>query len=160
MIDYKKYMDMAIELSKNSRDESTKVGTVIIDKNGEVMVIGFNDLIKGCKYTPEVQVRPIKYKYFEHGERNAIYSAARLGVSTDGCTIISSGLFPCVECARAIVQSGIIKIVTFKPDYEHPTYGEDFKLALDFLTDAGVEIVYYDELEKYKNGDKHGFIME
>jgi dCMP deaminase len=145
MSKYKQFMDKAIELSKNSRDESTKVGTVIIDNNGKIIVVGYNDLVKGCKYSPDVQVRPVKYKYFEHGERNAIYAAAYSGISVNGCTIISSGLFPCVDCARGIIQSGIAKVVTLKPDYEHPTYGEDFKFSLKLLMDAGVEIEYYEE---------------
>jgi dCMP deaminase len=49
--------------------------------------------------------------YTEHSERNAIYNAARCGIQLEGCTIYISGMPPCADCARAIIQSGIKEIV-------------------------------------------------
>jgi len=59
-------------------------------------------------------MRPAKYRWTEHAERNAIFSAARMGVSIVGATMYLPW-FPCAECARAIVQSGIGALVAYQP---------------------------------------------
>ena len=54
--------------------------------------------------------RPRKYFFMEHGERNAIYNAAREGIALSGCRLYIPAP-PCVDCSRAIIQSGIIEVV-------------------------------------------------
>lgn len=51
------------------------------------------------------------YVWTEHAERNLIYNAARVGTPLDGCILVVTPLFRCVECARAIVQAGFIAVV-------------------------------------------------
>jgi dCMP deaminase len=72
-----------------------------------------------------------------HAERNAIYNAALLGVSTKSCTIYVPW-YPCIECAKAIVQAGIAKIVCFEPDLADSNWGRDFEKSLIILGEGNV----------------------
>jgi dCMP deaminase len=94
-----------------SKDQSTKIGCVIVRPDHSIASTGFNGFPRGCRDdTPQRHERPEKYFWFEHGERNAIYNAARNGTALDGCTLYV-GAIPCMDCARAIVQSGIRVVV-------------------------------------------------
>jgi dCMP deaminase len=107
-----KFIAIADAIAQLSKDRSTKVGAIAIGPNGEIRAMGYNGMPRGCDDTAEARhVRPEKYLWFEHAERNLIYNAARVGVGLEGCTIIVSGLYPCMDCARAIVQSGIREII-------------------------------------------------
>ena len=86
--------------------------------------------------------RPAKYKWTEHAERNAIYSVARNGgTKLRGCKIYVPW-FPCVDCARAIIQSGISAVYAYEPDFNDPRWGADFKIAVEMFEEAGVVTVY------------------
>ena len=79
-----------------SKDENTKIGAIIVGKYKEIVSTGYNSFPRGLKDNiRERQERPEKYFWFEHGERNAIYNAARIGVSTKGCTMYLSCGIPC-----------------------------------------------------------------
>jgi dCMP deaminase len=118
-----------------SPDPSRKIGCVIEEKNGS-QTAGWNDFPLGVKHRLEL---PAKYTYIEHAERNAIYRAARWGGSLDGSTIYLSW-YPCAECARAIVCSGIKRLVGYKPDWTEERYG--FNNAKVILQEGGVEVVF------------------
>ena len=94
-----------------STDKSTQNGAFIVDRNGQIIASGANHFPKGVENLPERWIRPVKYKYVEHAERNAVYDAARNGVKTDGCTMYAAWA-ACSDCARAIIQSGIKRVVT------------------------------------------------
>ena len=86
--------------------------------------------------------RPLKYKWTEHAERNAIYSVARNGgPALKGCKIYVPW-FPCVDCSRAIIQAGISTLYAYEPDFNDPRWGEDFRISAEMLTEAGVLILY------------------
>lgn len=106
------FLDMAALAAMRSKDRSTQVGAVIVD------------------------LRPIKYRYTEHAERNAIYSAARAGVSTNCCTMYCTHA-PCTDCARAVIQAGLNRIV-YPSTGIIPTFTEDTVLALAMLSEADV----------------------
>lgn len=108
------YMTMAYLIAMQSKDRSTRIGSVIVGPDSEVRSTGYNGLPRGCNDDiEERQNRPEKYYWFEHSERNAIYNAVRMGLSTKGCTLYTQGI-PCADCARAIIQSGISKVVVHK----------------------------------------------
>lgn len=141
----KRFYELALHISQWSKDRSTKVGAVIIDSNKRIISTGYNGMPMGCdddlNYRHE---RPQKYGYFEHAERNAIYDAARRGVSTDGATIYLKW-FPCQDCARAIIQSGIVRVVCEKVDLENNdknNWGDKFKISKEMLEERGIEITY------------------
>lgn len=82
--------------------------------------------------------RPLKYKFAEHAERNAIFNANE---SLRGCVCYVT-MFPCADCSRAIIQTGIKELVVEMPDWEHERWGGDFKVTRDMLAEAGVKLTY------------------
>jgi dCMP deaminase len=135
-----KFVELSNLVASWSKDTNTKVGAVIVDTDNIVLSMGYNGFPRGCDDTKEDRYeKPIKYLYTEHAERNALYHAARHGVSLKGCTLYVT-LFCCADCARGIIQSGITKVVAPKPDVEHVKWGEHFKAAIDMLNEANVEI--------------------
>lgn len=128
-----------------SPDPSTQNGAVLIDNANRVIVKDHNRFPDGVKYLPERWERPGKYKYIEHAERNVVFAAARLGIPTDGLTMVC-GWAACSDCARAIVQSGISRLVTHKQAYDRsPAFWlDEIKHAYDILKEGNVELVMYD----------------
>ena len=114
-----KFVGIAAAVSQLSKDRSTKVGAIAIGPHGDVRAMGYNGMPRGVDDNVDARhERPEKYFWFEHAERNLIFNAARVGVPLEGCTLIVSGLYPCMDCARAIVQSGIREVIapTAAPD--------------------------------------------
>lgn len=138
-----------IELTKHiaswSKDKNTKTGAVITDDNHRILSVGYNGFPSGCNDDiAERYERPAKYFYTEHAERNAIFNAAKNGVRLKD-SVMYIMWFPCADCARGIIQSGIKKVVCYKPDYTIPKWGESFKIAHEMLDEAGIELVFVDE---------------
>lgn len=136
----KKFIELSKHLSSWSKDKSTKVAAIIVDKHNRIVSNGYNGFPQGINDNiDERHIRPQKYLWTEHAERNAIYNAARVGVSTMNCKIYIQ-LFPCVDCSRAIIQSGIDTIYTYEPDFSHHKYGEEWKVSLEMLKEANIKI--------------------
>ena len=109
------FFNIAEEVKKKSKDKNTQIGAVIVGKDKEIVSTGYNSFPRGIDDEKEDrQEKPEKYFWFEHAERNAIYNAARIGVSTKGCTIYLTCDIPCADCARGIINAGIIKIYAKK----------------------------------------------
>jgi dCMP deaminase len=156
MIDWdSRFMRLAEHIGTWSKDRSTRVGCVIVGPNREIRSTGYNGFPRGVDDTPdERHARPAKYKWTEHAERNAIYNAARIGVSIQGCTMYVPW-FPCMDCARGILQSGISVLVAYRPDLNHSQWGDDFRLALTLFEEAGVAIRWCEPLnEHWQSGSK------
>lgn len=142
------FMGLAHLSALRSKDPNTQVGACIVDENNKVVSIGYNGMPRGCNdsdypWGREGGMLDTKYAYVVHAELNAILNSPR---SVSGCTVYVS-LFPCNECAKAIIQSGIKKVV-----YESDKYnGTEGNIASKkMLNDAGVELVqlpYEIELE-------------
>ncbi|MDI9518298.1 MAG: dCMP deaminase family protein [Bacillota bacterium] len=129
-----------------SKDPSTQVGAVIVDDDNRVVSIGYNGLPRGCSdddypWAREGEALETKYPFVVHAELNAILNSRH---SVEGCTLYVS-LFPCNECAKAIIQSGIKKIV-----YESDKYAdtEGVKASKRMLADAKVKCVRLNETIK------------
>lgn len=121
-----KFMELASHVGSWSKDRSRKIGCVIVGPNREIRSTGYNGFPRGVYDDIDSRhQRPAKYLWTEHSERNAIYNAARCGICLEGCTLYTS-LFPCADCARGIIQSGITKVVTYEPDWNDPTYKDSF----------------------------------
>ena len=130
-----------------SKDRSTRVGCVIADEDYVVLALGFNGFPRGADERPEERhQRPAKYSWTEHAERNAIYNAARTGTPLKGARLFVPW-FPCMDCARAIVQTGIRDLVALAPDIEHTQWGEDFKRAIVLFRETGVSVRLFDRVE-------------
>lgn len=134
------FMGLAHLSALRSKDPNTQVGAAIVDENHRVVSVGYNGFPTGVSddefpWSREGGVLTSKYAFVVHAELNAILNSQR---SVRGCTIYVS-LFPCNECAKAIIQSGIKKIV-----YESDKYnGVDTNIASKrMLKAAGVELVH------------------
>lgn len=138
-------MELALHIAAWSKDRSTKVGAVIVGPDNDVRATGYNGFPRGIDDDiGNRHDRPHKYRWTEHAERNAIYNAARGGVALAGCRMYLPW-FPCMDCARAIVQSGLSELVALEPDVTHATWGEDFRYALELLGEAGVTVRWFEE---------------
>ena len=133
------FMGIAHLSALRSKDPNTQVGAVIVDQEHKVVSIGYNGFPKGCSddeypWENEGSSLETKYVYVVHAELNAILNSPR---SVKGCSIYVS-LFPCHECAKAIIQSGIQEIV-----YESDTCAssESVLASKRMLESAGVKMV-------------------
>ena len=129
-----------------SKDPHRKVGALFIDPNSYVIrAQGYNGFCRGVDETRASRwERPQKYKFVCHAEANGIYNACRDGVRLDGSTIVVT-LFPCLECAKGLIQAGVHSVVAPKPDLEDLRWGQQFRDALDMFEEVGMKIVYVDE---------------
>jgi dCMP deaminase len=144
--DWDKYfMDMIDLISSRSLDPNTKVGAIIVDEKNFIVSTGYNSFPSGVNDSvPERYERPEKYFWIEHGDRNAIYAAARRGTKLDGTRMYLPGL-PCMDCARGIIQSGIVEVIINKTRQDAwalttPKYGPDFARVKTLLSEAGVKL--------------------
>lgn len=128
---------------RESPDPRTRVGCIIVGTDRIVRCQACNTYPIGVR--DDVQERaepPLKYIWMEHAERNAIYLAARRGVSTEGCTMFVE-LTPCVECARAIIQAGIVQVVINQEraaEYRGDRYSGEHSTAVAMLAEAGIAV--------------------
>ena len=132
------FMGLAHLSAMRSKDPSTQVGAVIVSGEHRVVSIGYNGFPNGCSddefpWDREGDFGATKYPYVVHAELNAILNSKN---DLRGCSIYVS-LFPCNECAKAIIQSGISRIV-----YESDKYADtDATIASKrMLPAAGVEL--------------------
>lgn len=104
------FMEMALLISRRSKDPSTKSGAVIVNEKNIIIGLGYNGYPRGIK---DITWRRVgnylntKYPYVCHAETNAIFNS---NSRVDNCTIYCT-LFPCNECAKAIIQNGIRRVV-------------------------------------------------
>ncbi|MBQ8280340.1 MAG: dCMP deaminase family protein [Roseburia sp.] len=141
------FMGVAMLSGMRSKDPNTQVGACIVSPNHKILSMGYNGLPIGCSDDEFPWCRegdPLENKYFytTHSELNAILNYR--GGSLDGATIYVT-LFPCNECAKAIIQAGIKRVVYDSDKYEK----EPFMIASRrMLTAAGVELVRYEHTNR------------
>jgi dCMP deaminase len=137
-----RFLELARFKSQWSKDPSTKVGCVIVDKNKREISTGYNGFAQGIKDSKErYDNRDIKYKMVLHSEINAIIFAQR---DLTGCTIYTYPMPPCAICTSAIIQAGIKRIVAITPsDDQRSRWQKDFDLSQAMMNEAGIECVYY-----------------
>ena len=140
------FLSLAEVVKLKSKDQSTQIGAVVVGEGKNVLSTGYNSFPRGLDDSlQERQERPEKYFWIEHAERNAIYNAALEGVSLKNSTIYLTSGLPCMDCARAIVNSGI-KIVWCKrvcTTKNKEKWEESQMKSLQLLNECGVEVCYY-----------------
>lgn len=133
----------------HSTDESTKTGAVIVlDK--EIIARGTNKFAENVEITEKRNTDISKRVYQDHSERNAVYTAARLGLPLDDAHMYSTWI-PCPACANAIINSSIDKLV-FHYEMAIKTeddWADDLKESVKMMLESGVELEVY----KGKIGD-------
>lgn len=139
------YMGFAEHAKLKSKD-STKVGAILVDPDGAVILTGFNGPPKGVYDLPDRFVRPTKYLYASHAEANLVAFAARRGITTKGCRVYCTHM-PCAACTRTLIQSGIVEVVHGPGTFQ--ALGEERGAVTFMCEEAGVVIRSYpDEQER------------
>lgn len=112
------FMGIALLSAQRSKDSNTQVGACIVNDAHKIISVGYNGMPTGCDdddmpWEREGDFLDTKYPFVCHAELNAI-----LNCNTDlhGCTLYVT-LFPCNECAKAIIQSGIRRVVYLENKY-------------------------------------------
>lgn len=111
------FMGVSLLAAKRSKDPNTQVGACIVNEKNIIISTGYNGFPAGCsddEYSWEREGKDTKYPYVVHAELNAILNS---NSSLNGAKIYVS-LFPCNECAKAIIQSGIKEVVYLSDKYE------------------------------------------
>ena len=132
------FLSLAHLSGMRSKDPNTQVGAVIVDDKNRIDSIGYNGMPRGCyddqfPWGREGGFLETKYAFVVHAELNAILNSSR---PVEGCTIYVS-LFPCNECAKAIIQSGIKAVY-----YESDKYADSDNVIASkkMLLNAGVTL--------------------
>lgn len=138
-------MKEAIGHARKSPDMSTQNAAVLLHGGCPIRdTWAVNEFARGSRYLDERWERPAKYEWIEHAERNAIYNAARHGICTEGLTLLAVWA-ACADCARGIVQSGIPRLVTLRPQQDpHGHWGASINTAMTILEEGQVEVVFID----------------
>ncbi len=113
------FMGVALLSAQRSKDPSTQVGACIVDENNKIVGIGYNGFPRGCSddVLPWARkandIKETKYPYVVHAEVNAILNSTK---NLNGARIYVA-LFPCNECTKMIIQSGIKEIIYLSDKY-------------------------------------------
>lgn len=148
----KKFLYLTDKIALRSKDPSTKVGAILLNKDeSSPRSFGYNGMPRGLDdKNPERNERPEKYLWYEHAERNAIYNIAREALEGH---IIFSTRFPNMEGARAIVSSGLSKLIVNKVDKENLSKEEkeNYLKVKTLFSETKVQLIEIDK-EELKNG--------
>jgi dCMP deaminase len=127
------FMGVALLSAKRSKDPSTQVGACIVSNKNKIVGAGYNGLPIGCDdddfpWERQGEFLDTKYPYICHAELNAILN--NIGMDLKGCKIYTA-LFPCNECTKAIIQSGISEVIYLSDKYEGTDIFKASKMMLD-----------------------------
>lgn len=136
------FMGIALLSARRSKDPGTQVGACIVGEDYRILSVGYNGMPIGCADTVmpwarEGEPMDTKYLFVCHAELNAIlnYGGGRLR----GATIYTT-LFPCNECAKALIQSGIRRVVYLSDKYSD---SDSVRASKKMFEMTGVEYVRY-----------------
>ena len=134
---HKRFIELAHHVAQWSKDDSTKVGAVIVDDSNRVISLGYNGPPR--RVNDDYENREQKLRRTLHAEVNALAFAHR---DVSGCTIYITHP-PCAQCAAQIIQHGIRQVVFDLPTYNFLTrWGDDYKESLAMFSEVGVEVAH------------------
>lgn len=142
------FMGIALLSAQRSKDSGTQVGACIVNDDNKILSVGYNGMPTGCNdddmpWEREGEPLETKYYYVCHAELNAILNNDS-GSLKDSRIYVT--LFPCNECAKAIIQSGIKEVIYLSDKYAHT----DEVVASRRMFDM-VKVKY----RKYNNSNKN-----
>jgi len=133
------FMTLAHVAATRSKDPNTNVGAVIVDEDRSIVGTGYNGFPPLVKDTVERWQRPTKYDFVVHAEANAIGRAARAGRRVEGSTIYVTH-YPCKDCAKLIITSGIKRVVV-DPEGKTLMNNDEMKaFTAALFSEAGVDV--------------------
>lgn len=127
------YMSVALLSGMRSKDPVTQVGACIVNQEGVIEGVGYNGFPIGCQddeypWSKEGSYLETKKPFVVHAELNAILNAR--GKDLRGSRIYVA-LFPCNECAKAIIQSGIKEVIYLSDKYADKDYSKAARMMLE-----------------------------
>lgn len=131
------FMSVAVLASMRSKDPSTQVGACIVGDGNKILSVGYNGFPHGCsddEYPWDREGDDTKYPYVVHAELNAILNSG--GRDLHGARLYVA-LFPCNECAKAIIQSGIKEVIYLSDKYSGTP---SFEASRRMLNSAGITL--------------------
>lgn len=138
----RRFLVLAKHIAEWSKDESTKVGAVIVDDKNRIISVGYNGFPRGVDDSVErYSNRPVKYQMIVHAEINAMIFANR---SLAGCTLYTHPFGPCSRCACQVIQHGISRVVSPTLPHElHERWRADLDISAMMFREAQVDVVEY-----------------
>ena len=135
------FMGVALLAAERSKDPNTQVGACIVDDQNRILSTGYNGFPHGCSddefpWNRDESLGETKYQFVVHAELNAILNAR--GKSLAGSKVYVA-LFPCNECAKAIIQSGISEVIYLSDKYHDTPSTIASRRMLD---SAGVKLTH------------------
>lgn len=136
------FMGIALLSAERSKDPSTAVGSCIVSSGNKILSVGYNGMPSGCSdddFPWERNGNPYdtKYLYVCHAELNAILNYS--GTNMQGAKIYTT-LFPCNECTKALIQSGIKEVIYMSDKYADT---DSVRASKRMMNAAGVRYVEY-----------------
>ena len=136
------FMGIALLSAQRSKDAGTQVGACIVSQENRILTVGYNGMPRGCDddhmpWGREGGMLDSKYAYVCHAELNAILNNAGASLRGSKCYVT---LFPCNECAKAIIQSGISEVIYLSDKYAET---EGTIASKKMLNMAGVKLTPY-----------------
>jgi dCMP deaminase len=127
------FMGVALLSGRRSKDPNTQVGACIVNDKNKIVGAGYNGLPIGCNdddfpWDKSGDFLQTKYPFVCHAELNAILN--NIGMDLAGCRIYTA-LFPCNECSKAIIQSGIKEVIYLSDKYDGTDVSKASKKLLD-----------------------------
>ncbi|MBN9090866.1 MAG: hypothetical protein J0J01_28460 [Reyranella sp.] len=135
-------LERAVAAAAASPNRIRRVGAVLVTAGSEIAAC--NTFPPGIRALPERAAGENRFIWLEHAERTALFEAAKRGLPTDGGLLVST-YFPCTDCARALVLSGVRTVATPRPEFDDPVWGESFRTSAAILSEGAVEVVYLAE---------------
>lgn len=131
------FMGVALLSAKRSKDPSTQVGACVVNPQNRIVGVGYNGFPRGCSddefpWARDGEMLETKYAFVAHAELNAVLNASE---KLDGCRIFVA-LFPCNECAKVIIQSGISEVIYLSDKYAET---DGVKASKKMLESSGVK---------------------
>lgn len=125
-----------------SKDPNTQVCSLFLAPESlNVLTSGVNGFPRKVIETEKRWERPAKYARVSHSEINGICNAARHGISLDNSICVVT-MYPCRDCAKALIQVGVNTIITKKPNFTDEKWGEHFKISSEMFEEVGMKMIF------------------
>ena len=133
------FMGVALLAAQRSKDPSTQVGACIVDETNRILSTGYNGFPKGCSddefpWNRNAEKGATKYPFVVHAELNAILNNRGKSLADSKIYV---ALFPCHECAKAIIQAGITEVIYLSDKYKNTESDANSRRMLEC---AGVKL--------------------
>lgn len=142
----RRFLRIAEEVRLWSKDPGTKVGCVLVNER-RIISTGYNGFPQTISDDLERYIdREYKLSVTVHAEKNAILNAAKNGTKVEGSTLYVT-FPPCSQCASAVIQAGVAKVVCPDPATAPERWRSNFIAANNLFYEAGVKVLYYSDAD-------------